>query len=420
MPQNTLETFLSFNWKKVGKWGTPILVLLLLFFLRGRELLAALAPFLIGLLLAYIFDPVVTAISGRFSRLGRTGAVAALYLTLAFLVLVPGAILTVVFANQTLDYGQKILERAEDLRRQITAPPVESATAEGAGVWTRVKERLSVDQLRELFQRYERALENAGLSREGMMSVGKSGIQQAGSAISQSAGFVFRTAARSLGGLARFSTMLILVLVVTFYLLVDWNRFKEFCRKLVPETAAPRFQKVMGEIDLQLSGFLHGQATIALIMGVMMSVGSFLIGLDGWLIVGLVAGVFNIIPYLGPAMGMLTGVILIVVQDWDNLGAIPWMLAKLILMFGVVQTIDGMVTSPRIMSDKVDIHPLIVMLALLVGGQLFGLPGMLLAVPVACVVRVLAKEYYFPQFQPAPRVGERRRAGRAARGPKAG
>lgn len=427
MPPNAPETLLSFNWRTVVKWGAPLLLLLVLAFLRGREIAAVLAPFLIGLLLAYVFDPVVSAISGRFPRLGRVGAAALLYLALAFIVLVPGTILSVILANQTLEYGQKILDRFEDVHRRMTAPVVPDTTGEAAaalpeatGTWARLTDKWSLEDLRARLQRLEKTLAEAGVSREGMLSVGRSGISQAGNLLYRAGSFVWDALVRGLGGLARFSTLLALVLVVTFYLLVDFNHFKQFCLKLVPERAQGRFQKVVGDIDLQLSGFLRGQALIAVAMGVMMSVGSLLIGLNGWLIVGLVAGVFNIIPYLGPAMGLLTGVVLIVVEQWDSLGSIPWMLFKLVLMFGVVQAMDGMVISPRIMSNKVDIHPLIVMLALLLGGRFFGLPGMLLAVPAACVARVVLKEFYFPQFSPAPRVGERRRSRRGSRGGKAG
>ncbi len=123
-------------------------------------------------------------------------------------------------------------------------------------------------------------------------------------------------------------------------------------------------------------------------------------GVDYALLIGLAAGAFNVIPYLGPVMGAVPAVILTGLEayqgpetDWGHL---VLKLGLVGLVFVAVQTLDGFFISPKIMGNRLDLHPMIILFALLLGGALMGLMGMLLAVPIACIIRVLIEEIYFP------------------------
>jgi predicted PurR-regulated permease PerM len=177
--------------------------------------------------------------------------------------------------------------------------------------------------------------------------------------------------------------------VYLFYLLADMPQLKSFMESFIPERFRDSYNAKLEEIDLVLSGFIRGQLSVCAILAVLYSVGLYLIGIDLAIAIGTLAGVTFIIPYIGTIVGIFLSVIMAVLKFHDILHpllCLGW--------FCVVQLIEGMIITPKVVGDTVGLHPLVTIIALLIGGQIFGLTGMLLAVPVTAVMQVFLRSLF--------------------------
>ena len=171
-----------------------------------------------------------------------------------------------------------------------------------------------------------------------------------------------------------------------FYLLRDFDHIVARLGRLIPPRFYSKTTEVVKEIDDVLSQFVRGQLMVATLMAILYSIGLYLCGTPLSLLIGIMAGYANLVPYLGVVVGFLPAVILtfLQTQDW-----VP--LLGVVAVFGVVQAIEGFLITPRVVGDKVGLHPVIIMLAVLIGAELFGILGILLAVPVAAILNVLMR-----------------------------
>ncbi|MGZ5382591.1 MAG: AI-2E family transporter [Acidimicrobiia bacterium] len=171
--------------------------------------------------------------------------------------------------------------------------------------------------------------------------------------------------------------------VLAFYLLIDLPGFKERSQLLVPPGARPEVVHVFSQVGRVVGGFVRGQLLVALIVGVLASLGLALLGVPFWLLIGLIAGFLNVVPFIGPfAGGFLAAVVSLAFRD---VGTALWS----VVMFTAVQQFDNHVISPNILKSRVQLHPVFILLALLLGGSLGGFFGLLVAVPVAAALRVI-------------------------------
>jgi predicted PurR-regulated permease PerM len=179
---------------------------------------------------------------------------------------------------------------------------------------------------------------------------------------------------------------IILIPVITFYLLRDWDVLTARVGELIPRPVYPTINKLVTESNKVLSAFLRGQFSVMLALGVIYSIGLMVIGLDLSLLIGMGAGIVSFIPYLGAITGMVVGVITAIVQFGD-LTIVVYVLG----VFSVGQLLEGFVLTPLLVGDKIGLHPVAVIFAVLAGGQLFGFVGILLGLPIAAVVMVLLR-----------------------------
>lgn len=192
------------------------------------------------------------------------------------------------------------------------------------------------------------------------------------------------TRAREIGSRV-FEIGLIFVLgpIIAFYLLVDLPHIGEVSRRLVPRRAGDQVFHIAHRLNVAIGGFFRGQLAVAVIVGIMVSVGLAIIDLPFWLIVGMIAGAFNLVPLIGPWVGAVPGVIIaLTTRDFSTA---LWVAA----IMTIAQQIDNHFISPLVMQRTVSLHPSVVMLALLAGGALGGFFGLILAVPVTATVKVL-------------------------------
>ena len=177
---------------------------------------------------------------------------------------------------------------------------------------------------------------------------------------------------------------LVIIPVVMFYLLRDFDLINEKIMALVPPRLQKNSKELLMAIDQVLSRFVRGQLMVAGLMGVMYSAGLFLCDTPMSLSLGMMAGLVNLVPYLGLVLGFLPSALLTYMHTQEVMQVLA-----VAGVFGFVQAMEGMIITPRVVGDNIGLHPVAVILAVLLGGELFGLAGMILGVPVAAVLNVL-------------------------------
>lgn len=187
--------------------------------------------------------------------------------------------------------------------------------------------------------------------------------------------------------------VVLLIPIIAFYFLLDWDKMLQSFRRLIPRPYEHSTLSIVRECHSVLGAFVKGQFLVMLLLGIVYAVGLQLIGLEVGLIIGMVAGLASIIPYLGFAVGMIAAVIASLFQfglDWTQL-----LLVGVVFMIG--QMIEGYILQPFLLGDKIGLSPVAVVFAVLAGAQLAGFLGMLIALPVAAVIVVLlrhARDHY--------------------------
>lgn len=186
-------------------------------------------------------------------------------------------------------------------------------------------------------------------------------------------------------GVRVFHILLVMILtpIFAFYLLVDLPHLKRVADGLIPAGARPEVLVLARRMNAAVGGFFRGQLLVAAIVGTLASVGLLIIGLPFWLLIGMVAGVFNMIPLIGPYIGGVPALV-IALTTREPITAV-WVVVVMV----AVQQIDNHFISPVVMHRVVKLHPVLVMLALLLGGTLGGFLGLLVAVPTAAVLKIL-------------------------------
>jgi predicted PurR-regulated permease PerM len=180
----------------------------------------------------------------------------------------------------------------------------------------------------------------------------------------------------------------IVIPIYLYYFLKDMPKIQNGLTDLVPERLRPVISSKATEIHGILSGFVRGQLTVCAILAVLYSCGLLLIGIDLAVVIGTLSGILFIVPYLGTIVGIVFSMLMAVLKFHDILHpllCLGW--------FGAVQAIEGFVVTPKIVGDRVGLHPMVTLVALLVGGQLFGITGMLIAVPLTAVLKVFLSSY---------------------------
>lgn len=181
-------------------------------------------------------------------------------------------------------------------------------------------------------------------------------------------------------------TNLVLIPILAFFFLRDWDRFVERVAALVPRTHLATVTKLARESDTVLGGFLRGQFLVMAALAVLYGVGLWLVGIKVGVLIGLIAGLLSFVPYLGPTSVVLMGGVAALVQGlgWQGLLGVG-------IVWAVAQVVESYLLTPKLVGDRIGLHPMAVIFAVMAGGVLFGFLGMLLALPVAAVANVLLR-----------------------------
>lgn len=179
---------------------------------------------------------------------------------------------------------------------------------------------------------------------------------------------------------------IVIVPLILFYLMRDIFKFKESLYIFVSKKNKKEFKEVLEEIDNIVSGFIRGRIIVCFIVGTLIGVGLYFLHLKFALIIGIVSGIFNFIPYLGPIVGLVLTLIFALGNSW-------WTLLMIVVLFVLVNQLEAAYLNPNILGKGLGLHPLTVILSILICGQLLGILGVLVAVPLAAILKVLATRY---------------------------
>lgn len=181
----------------------------------------------------------------------------------------------------------------------------------------------------------------------------------------------------------------VIIPFIVFFLLKDGRNMKKAFIHFIPNRYFEMTLNVLHKIDQQLGWYLRGQFTEALVVGVLSVIALWLLDVQYFTIIGIFAGLANLIPYIGPVAGAVPAILVTVLN-----GGEPTLILYIVIAFAVVQLIDNVLLQPLVLSKSVNLHPLIIVFAVLIGGQFFGILGMVLAVPVAGIIKVTSSEFY--------------------------
>lgn len=174
---------------------------------------------------------------------------------------------------------------------------------------------------------------------------------------------------------------------ILFYLLRDGHRLPEYLARLFPIKRREDVVHLLREMNLQVSNYVRGQLIVAFIVAIMFYIGFLIIGLPFALLLGISAGILNLVPYLGSFLAMVPVVIVAAFIS-------PWMLIKVLIVFVIEQTLEGRAISPLVLGSSLKIHPLTIIFILLVAGKAFGVVGVVLGIPGYAVIKVIATEFF--------------------------
>ena len=323
-------------------WGVGLAVFVLIMWFLSDVIM----PFVAGAAIAYFLDPV----ADRLEKLGCTRGTATLIITVFGLVgfVALALVLLPVFISQLSDL--------------IAAVPAYSTQ-----IQTFLQEK--IPSLAEPDSAVRQTLNDIG------------------AALKAKSGVLANTVITSAFSVIDTIIFIVVVPVVAFYLLLDWDRIIGVINGWLPLDHAETIRDLGREVDVVLAGFVRGQITVSAILGSFYSVSLVLVGLQFGLVVGLIAGLISFIPYVGAVIGGALAIGLALFQFWDQ----PWWIGVVAGVFVVGQMVEGNYLTPKLVGGSVGLHPVWLMFALSVFGSLFGFAGMLVAVPLAATIGVFSR-----------------------------
>lgn len=307
-----------------------------------------LTPFVLGFAIAYFLDPLVK----KMGQIGVPRWTSSLVVLLSFLALMIGLsiILVPIIRAQITDLINALPGYVDTLQKET---------------WPRVKELLgyvpSVDteKLQSSFSTY------------------------GGDAVSLVGKMLGRLVSSSFAILDILALFLITP-IVAFYMLRDWPGILQQVDAILPQHLAPAIHRELHKIDTMIAGFVRGQALVSICLALLYSIGLSLVGLKYGMVIGLASGLLSFIPIVGSVTGLVTGLVMAYIQ-FNDIGSVLTVLGVFVAVF----TFDSNFMTPKLVGDRVGLHPVWIMFAILAGGKLFGFLGVLLAVPTAGTLAIL-------------------------------
>ena len=327
---------------QVKYWGIAAAVFFLVLWVLGDVIL----PFVLGAAIAYFLDPV----ADRLESAGCSRALAVAIIT--FFALLLFVVLALLIVPMLVTQAASLIDSVPEMFGNLQA---------------------------FLTERFPDLLDANSTIRRSLSSIGET-IQARG-------GEILNTILASFSGIVNAVVLFVLVPIVAFYLLYDWDDMVARVDALLPRDHAPTIRTLAAEIDKTLAGFVRGQGTVCLILGAYYAIALMAVGLNFGLVVGFIAGALTFIPYVGALVGGVLAIGLALFQFWGD-----WLWILLVwAIFQSGQFVEGNILTPRMVGSSVGLHPVWLIFALAAFGALFGFVGLLVAVPVAAMMGVVTR-----------------------------
>ena len=347
-----------------------ILLTVLLFYFWASTL----APVIIAFILAYLLEPLVLAVRNlsisKF-QISRMTSVIVIYvliflaglgLGLPVLVNVTTGMVGLAEGLEKADLQGRALGLAQQVQLQLRELPLPDE-------W---RQRLGIDDKDEHGE--TRILLAAAERARGIFTS------------------LLRTGANAVSSLLSVSVHFILVPVFLFYLMLEFHKMRSWFELVVPLSFRPAMHGFLDRVDVRLGGFVRGRLLVALFFAILSTIGLSLLGVNKALLLGFIFGISSLIPYLG-IVGLLPACVVILWQEGVTTEAF-WLAMWVFLLYALVQTLEAYVLQPRILGESVGLHPLWIMVAMLIGQQVWGVPGLMVAVPIAAILHVFIEDCY--------------------------
>lgn len=342
-------------WVRVGVF----LLFIYLLFQFLQSIISVILVFLFAYLIAYLFNPMLDWLQRRRVRRG-VGILMVLLLLISFLAL--GILILIAVVNQLTAFAQQLPQL------------IESGGEFFRGLLKRFNDFEKVplisqysDQLGEIWQR------NVSSFSQNALNFFRNLLQQSGTFIGNFANSVLQG---------------LFIVILSIYLMSDYHKVNQTLLKMFPERWQPKVLELSAQVNTAIGGYLRGQILIATIVGSIVGIGLAIVGVPSALALGFIAGLFNIIPYLGVIIAIVPTILLAL--------SVGWVKAVLaVVVFIIANQLEGNVFSPMILGRTTNLHPATVLLSILVGVTMLGLWGALLAVPLVALGKLLLQNYYY-------------------------
>lgn len=356
-PDTPTEVYIERARKQILFWGFTLVFTIGLLFLFRSILL----PFVAGMALAYFLDPV----ADRLEKIGmsRIAATSLILIVFVLLFIIGLVIILPILAKQISDFITRLPEYLQTLQTLFSS--IDTIALAG---------RFGIDP--DTFQEnFSSVLEQGAGFLKGLVQ----SIWSSGKAIIDIA------------------SVLIITPVVAFYMLLDWDKMVKRIDDTIPRDHLETVRGIAAEMDRAVAGFIRGQGTVSLLLGTYYAVGLTVVGLNFGLLIGMFAGVISFIPYVGSMIGLILALGVALVQFWPDYISIIMVVA----VFFSGQFLEGNILQPKLVGERVGLHPVWLMFALFAFGALFGFVGLLIAVPAAAAVGVLVR-FFVKQYLNSP------------------
>ncbi|PHS35453.1 MAG: AI-2E family transporter [Alkaliphilus sp.] len=327
------------------------LVLILMFEIRA-VLFSILSPFIFAMILAYILSPAVKFVEKR--GVSRLLSVLLVYISISITILIISITIVPRISNEI----KELVESLPEFTNEV------------------------YDYSYDLYMKFSKNVDNLPSEFDGVKNILEDNTDRMQK-------FIVNTISGITNSLlAVFSKIVSIVLVpiLAFYFLKDTTKIKKSLILTIPKKYRVSILEIVRDLDEVLGGFITGQLIVAAFIGILTTIALLVLGVRFAIIVGFIAGIANVIPYFGPIIGIVPGVLFALL---DSPTKALWVLG----IFVAIQQIESAILSPKIVGNKVGIHPIIVILVLLTGGKLFGVVGLMIAIPLAGTIKVFCKHF---------------------------
>jgi len=362
-------------------------------FLIGQKISVVTVPLLLALLLAYLFEPVIVWSMKKFNIARRTSVIGIIAVVVVGIIL-PSIIAASYGVAQTITFGQGILTNIETVQQAQQIPDINEANKylsdhDCGGAWIMIHDSIRGAES-----------DNSAIGQS-LAGINDWIIDNKDQVALTLTNVGIETVNRTLalfGAIFGLGFMGFLAAFFFFFVATEWIGVKGFGAELLPDKNRDRIIELLTKFDAVISGFIRGRLTIAFIQSIIFSIGFFLIGVPGAFILGPAVAILSIVPYLA-LIGVPIAVTLLWLESHTGIrGELYWVVGAPTILYFFGQAIDDYILTPMIQGKSTGMDTPTILFASLAGGALFGVFGLLIAIPIAACVKILIQEVFWPKF----------------------